>query len=92
MKNMPEKPKVEEASKTKAVTRVFASTSTVEKSFLYYLQGETCHVEVLYVLGENPNTTCEILCGKQIVLLLLTREPRIPAMSQSKEMHQTRLH
>ena len=31
MKNMPGKPKVEEPSKTKAVTRVFASTSTVEK-------------------------------------------------------------
>ena len=31
MKIMPGKPKVEEPSKTKAVTRVFASTSTVEK-------------------------------------------------------------
>ena len=35
MKNMPGKPKVEEPSKTKAVTRVFASTSTVEKKFEY---------------------------------------------------------
>ena len=35
MKNMPGKPKVEEPSKTKAVTRVFASTSTVEKNFEY---------------------------------------------------------
>ena len=32
---MPGKPKVEEPSKTKAVTRVFASTSTVEKKFEY---------------------------------------------------------
>ena len=32
---MPGKPKVEEPSKTKAVTRVFASTSTVEKMFEY---------------------------------------------------------
>ena len=30
---MPEKPKVEKPSKTKAVTRVFALTSTVEKKF-----------------------------------------------------------
>ena len=35
MKNMPGKPKVEEPSKTKAVTRVFASTSTVEEKFEY---------------------------------------------------------
>ena len=35
MKNMPEKSKVEEPSKTKAVTRVFASTSTDEKMFEY---------------------------------------------------------
>ena len=36
MKNMPGKPKVEDPSKTKAVTRVFASTSTVEKKFEYH--------------------------------------------------------
>ena len=35
MKNMPGKPKVEEPSKAKAVTRVFASTSSVEKKFEY---------------------------------------------------------
>ena len=35
IKNMPGKPKVEEPSKTKAVTRVFASISTVEKKFEY---------------------------------------------------------
>ena len=35
MKNTPGKPKVEEPSKTKAVTRVFASTSTVEKKIEY---------------------------------------------------------
>ena len=35
MKIMPGKLKVEEPSKTKAVTRVFASTSTVEKKFEY---------------------------------------------------------
>ena len=35
MKNMTGKPKVEEPSKTKAVTRVFASTSTFEKKFEY---------------------------------------------------------
>ena len=35
MKNMPGKHKVEEPSKTKAVPRVFASTSTVEKKFDY---------------------------------------------------------
>ena len=34
-KNMPGEPKVEEPSKTKAVTRVFASTSTVEIKFEY---------------------------------------------------------
>ena len=35
MKNMPGKPKVEELSKTKALTRVFASTSIVRKNFEY---------------------------------------------------------
>ena len=35
MKNMPGKPKVKEPSKTKALTRVFASTSAVEKKFEY---------------------------------------------------------
>ena len=36
MKNMPGEPKVKEPSKTKAVTRVFASKSTVEKKFEYH--------------------------------------------------------
>ena len=35
MKNMTGKPKVKDPSKTKAVTSVFASTSTVEKKFEY---------------------------------------------------------
>ena len=35
MKNMPGKPKVEEPSKSKAVTRVFASNKTVENKFEY---------------------------------------------------------
>ena len=37
MKNMPGMPKVKEPSKTKAVTRVFASTSLVEKKSLNIL-------------------------------------------------------
>ena len=41
MKNMPGKPKVEEPSKTKAVTRVFASTSTVEKNLNILLVSST---------------------------------------------------
>ena len=52
MKNMAGKPKVEEPSKTKAVTRVFASTSTVEKKFEYpscILCKGKCLVEVFRV-------------------------------------------
>ena len=49
---MPGKPKVEEPSKTKAVTRVFASTSTVEKKF-----------NILLVSSARGNMPCgSVLC------------------------------
>ena len=56
MKNMPGKPKIEEPSKTKAVTRVFASTSTVEKKFEY----PSC----ILCKGKHALWKCSVFKGK----------------------------
>ena len=49
---MPGKPKIEESSKTKAVTRVFPRQLQLRKSMNIHLvssQGQACIVEVLFV-------------------------------------------
>ena len=88
VKIMHEKLKLKEASKTKAVPKVLPRQLQLRKILSIHLVSSARAIiscgKALYLRRKRQHKT---LCRKQIVLHLLTRQPRIPAVYSSKEMH-----